>query len=512
MFWRVSSKFILLNSSFRTNMHGSVCLFSRYLQHLFEGENLEELDISSSTSSDNIFKSSSSLSTGWTGTCPILKLYDGIQSDYTNEITSLNTVFSSNHQATMNSFQTTSNLIDNIFKIYTINSSRPSGSVGTLTPNFEAEFRDKTNSSLIGGEIYSNYINKLKPFMDEQNGNIQNQVNSLVNNNDFQSGIISAYSNYKKFDTAVATASNIMNENMLDLKDYFLTIQFWLMFFTWAYLLLFVLIIVLYIIYALKGYEPVYYILFILVNALFLMLLAEILMSSFFGQVRLICHEVPRAMNFIFTGAYMESGNSASYPAAFGRGDSNMTKMFTTCLNGDGNLDNLFIKSNNLTSLSSLQTSISSLHYRINQEIYASSSLLNDYNSISNNGILKGIHKLELMKNNLYTATDGFGNDEIYKILSTIRTNLDSVECGKTYEYYVIKQSDCPSGSIILNTIYETPGQYHCYIIQNLANGASASYINTGCDNTYINNAISFIKEINTLLDNRLIAVLQDMI
>ena len=28
-------------------MHGSVCLFSKYLNHLLEGENLEELDISS---------------------------------------------------------------------------------------------------------------------------------------------------------------------------------------------------------------------------------------------------------------------------------------------------------------------------------------------------------------------------------------------------------------------------------------------------------------------------------
>ena len=35
-------------------MHGSVCLLSRYLDHLLEGENLDELDISSASSSDNI--------------------------------------------------------------------------------------------------------------------------------------------------------------------------------------------------------------------------------------------------------------------------------------------------------------------------------------------------------------------------------------------------------------------------------------------------------------------------
>ena len=36
-------------------MHGSVCLLNKYLSHLLEGENSEELDISSASSSDNIF-------------------------------------------------------------------------------------------------------------------------------------------------------------------------------------------------------------------------------------------------------------------------------------------------------------------------------------------------------------------------------------------------------------------------------------------------------------------------
>ena len=136
-----------------------------------------------------------------------------------------------------------------------------------------------------------------------------------------------------------------MNNRILDLKDYFLSIQFVLMFFTWAYLFFFVCIIMVYIIYMWKNYNILWYFLIVLVNILLVMMLVEIFIASFFGQLRLICHEVPRAMNFIFNGEYMVSGNSASYPAKFGTGNANMTKMFSTCLNGDGDLVKLFLSS-----------------------------------------------------------------------------------------------------------------------------------------------------------------------
>jgi hypothetical protein len=485
-------------------MHGSVCLFSKYLLHLFEGENLEELDISSKSSSNNVFTNVKSLSTGWTGTCPPLKLFNSIKNDYTNELSSLTSIFSSNHQRTLSAYNTTNNLINNLYAVLTITAARPSGSNNSLTPNFESEFRDKTNKSLIGGEIYYDFNNNLKPYIDELNSNIQTNTNSLLNSNRFKTSINDAYSNLVKFDTTVATASNVMNNRILDLKDYFLTLQFMLMFFTWGYLLFFFAIGLFYVIYLCKEYEALYYVILVLINLLFVMILLEIFLSSFFGQVRLICHEIPRAVNFIFTGNYMVSGNSGSYPAQFGRGDSNMTKMFTSCLNGDGNLISLFIKSSDLSAFNSLRNEVNFLFVKLNSELISSNLVLNKYNSIQNSIFLNAILKLELMKENLYLASEGFGDDDIYNILYNIRKNLDSENCSLSNEYYVIKESDCPTGSTKLSTIYNVTGVTHCYIIQNLSNGANASYKGFSCGNDYINKAISFIKQIDYLLDNRL--------
>ena len=465
---------------------------------------MNELDISTASSTDNIFVNQKSLSTGWTGTCPILQLFSSVQTDYTSQISSLSTAISSIHTNTMNSYVTTSELMDDIFTVSKITEIHPSGSTHVLIPKFESQFNDKSNTSLIGGEIYYDFNNKLKSYIEEQDKNIITKVNNLINTDSFKTGIDSAYTNFVNFDNTVATAANVMNNRMLDLKDYFLTLQFLLLFFTWGYLLIFVAIIVLYIIYACEGYEIVYYIIFVLVNVLFVFILVEIFLASFFGQVRLICHEIPRAINFIFTGTYMASGNSASYPAQFGRGNSNMTKMFTTCLNEDRDLTNLFITSKDLSSLSSLQSDVSNLYNQISNSTYESNLILNNYDSIKSSAFLKGIYELELMKNNLYLASEGFGDDDIFNILSNIRSNLDNENCSMTYEYYVIKESDCPSEGIKPNTIYSTSGQYHCYIIQNLLDGAKASYTGSSCDNNYINTAITFIKQINTLLDSRL--------
>ena len=465
---------------------------------------MNELDISTASSTDNIFVNQKSLSTGWTGTCPILQLFSSVQTDYTSQISSLSTAISSIHTNTMNSYVTTSELMDDIFTVSKITEIHPSGSTHVLIPKFESQFNDKSNTSLIGGEIYYDFNNKLKSYIEEQDKNTITKVNNLINTDSFKTGIDSAYTNFVNFDNTVATAANVMNNRMLDLKDYFLTLQFLLLFFTWGYLLIFVAIIVLYIIYACEGYEIVYYIIFVLVNVLFVFILVEIFLASFFGQVRLICHEIPRAINFIFTGTYMVSGNSASYPAQFGRGNSNMTKMFTTCLNEDRDLTNLFIASKDLSSLSSLQSDVSNLYNQISNSTYESNLVLNNYDSIKSSAFLKGIYELELMKNNLYLASEGFGDDDIFNILSNIRSNLDNENCSMTYEYYVIKESDCPSEGIKPNTIYSTSGQYHCYIIQNLLDGAKASYTGSSCDNNYINTAITFIKQINTLLDSRL--------
>ena len=485
-------------------MHGSVCIFSRYLNNLLDGENIDELDISSASSSDNVFSNKKTLSTGWEGTCPLVNQYNNIYNNYSAQLTSLNTLMTTNHNNLLSYFSSTNTLVNNLYTVSYISSTLPSGSTSSLLIKSEYEFSDKTNSSLIGGKIYNDFNNNLKANVESLNGTIKTNINSFINNNAYVSNIKDAYDNFVNFDVAVATAANVMNNNILDLKDYFLTLQFILMFFTWAYMFFFGVIILLYIIYACKKYNILWYFIVILINILLIMMLVEIFMSSFFGQVRLICHEVPRAMNFIFTGSYMVSGNSASYPAKFGTGNANMTKMFTECLNGDGDLASLFISSSDMSTISNLKDSVTSLYINVKNISEKSNTLTNNYANILNSDILKAIIKLETMKENLYMATEGFGNDDIYTILNNIRTNLDLANCSMTEEYYVIRESDCPSGSVLQTTISNTSGTIHCYIIQNLLSTASASYANAGCDNSYINTAITYIKEIYNLIDARL--------
>ena len=499
-------------SAFRKNMHGSVCLLSRYLNNLLEGENLDELDISSASSADNIFSNQQSLSTGWKGTCALVNQYDNIYSDYSSDLNILNTLLTTNHNNLLNHFSATNTLINNLYTVKYITSGRPSGSTASLLLNSEYEFSNSANSSLIGGKIYIDFVDNLLFNIESLNRTIKPSITTFLNNNAYRNNINDAYENFVNFDIAVATAANVMNINMLDLKDYFFTLQFILMFFTWAYLFFFGLTILLYIIYACKKYNILWYFIIILLHILLLMMLVEIFMSSFFGQVRLICHEIPRAINFIFTGTYMVSGNSASYPAKFGTGNSNMTKVFTECLNGDGDLANLFSLKSEISTITDIKNIVTSFYMSVKNMIEKSNIAMNNYDSVLNSAITKGIIKLETMKSNLNMATEGLGSDDIYNILNTIRTNLDSTNCSMNEEYYVIKASDCPSGSIQLTTIYNTTGALHCYVIPNLSSSASASYINSGCDNTYINTAITFIKEIDSLIDSRLtqLKLLQD--
>ena len=500
LFWN----FIFLYSAFRTNMHGSVCLFSRYLNNLLEGENLDELDISSASSSNNIFSDQNSLSTGWKGTCQLVNQYNDIYSDYSTELNSLNALMTTNLNELLNYFSVTNSLLTNLFTANYITSSRPSGSTASLLPKSEYEFSDMTNTSLIGGKIYKDFVDNLLANLLNLNDTIKIYINHFLSSDAHKGNINDAYTNFANFDVAVATAANIMNENMLDLKDYFNVLQFIVMFFTWAYMFFFGVTILLYIIYACKKINLLWYFIVILIHILLFMMLVEIFMASFFGQVRLICNEIPRAINFIFTGTYMTSGNSGSYPAKFGTGNANMTKMFTECLNGDGDLANLFLSSSVTSTISDIKSRITNLYINMKSMVDKSNIATNNYNYLLNSDLTKGIIKLETMKDNLYMATEGFGSDDIYYILNVIRTNLDSTNCSMAEEYYVIKDADCPSGSVRLTTIYNTTGTLHCYVIPSLSSSASASYVNSGCNNDYINTAITFIKEIYSSIDSRL--------
>jgi hypothetical protein len=319
------------------------------MDHLLNGENLEELDISSASSSDNIFSNQNTLSTGWKGTCPLVNFYDSIHSNYSTQLNSLVNTFTTQHNSLLQTYSGINNIFDTVFTTKTTTLSRPSAIFGSLTPKFESEFSDRNNKDTIGGKIYSDFLVKIKPCVEILNTTIKNGVQEFEKNDAKTKSLDLAYENFVNFDKTVADASSVINTNMIDLKDYFLSWQFNLMFFTWGFMFFFVLLIFFYIIYnCCKESNFLWYLIIILVHILLILMLLEILVSSFFGQFRLICHEIPKAMNFIFTGTYITSGNSASYPAKFGTGNTNMTTMFSHCLNGNGNLTTLIFEINRI--------------------------------------------------------------------------------------------------------------------------------------------------------------------
>ena len=294
----------------------------------------------------------------------------------------------------------------------------------------------------------------------------------------------------------------------LDDKDYILDVlQIMFLVITCIYLVIFVAIVIFYIIYVCKGVDCLYYVLLVLINLMLLFAIWEIINAALFGGVRLFCHEGPRALNFIFTGTYILNGNTNSYPAKFGNNDEMQIKLFDICLNGDGDLTKLFFTSNDISSLKNLKDDASNYYNKMINIFDNSNILINSYDEIENNAYLNSIIKLEQIQNNLYIASEGFGDNDIKTILNNITSLLTNCEIKN--EYYVVKESECPSGSTVSNTISTASSTVHCYIIQNL-DSTEAKYTSSVSDckiddiNTYINNAVNFIKEINNILIKRI--------
>ena len=99
------------------------------------------------------------LSTGWTGTCPLVNFYDTIYSNYSTQLTSLINDFTSDHNSLINSYEGFNNLLNNLFTTTRTTVSRPSAITGGLLPKCESEFSDRTNTETIGGQINSNILN-----------------------------------------------------------------------------------------------------------------------------------------------------------------------------------------------------------------------------------------------------------------------------------------------------------------------------------------------------------------
>ena len=246
-------------------------------------------------------------------------------------------------------------------------------------------------------------------------------------------------------------------------------------------------------------------------NLFVIFTLWAIVLGALFQGIRLFVRESPRVMQFLFTGDYILNGNTDAYPPKFGYKDQTQINFFTTCLNGNGDLFSNYLNKdilNNILSRTQYILDITNeLYLEIDSQIQYSNLVKNTYDVINNASYLYStIAKLEEIKNNLYLASEGFDTDDIREIINNIRTILDNSTCQMTFEYYVIKSSDCPKYSVVLTEITNTVENiYHCYVIQNLTSGTRAQYTGTtSCDNDYINNAIAFIKEINTILNTRI--------
>jgi hypothetical protein len=506
-------------SSFRYNFHGSVCLLSKFFQHFLEGENLYELDLNNYNDIDgNSFDYSTSLSSNWKGTCDLLEKITYFKNNYTNDLSILNTTLEISscssdtlcHKNTLNYFQTTSNLIDQLSTIKSISSQRPSGSIGQLTPNFELEFQNMSDLNTLGGIIYDNYVDNLMINMFSL-GIIHFYSTEYIYNYGLNNELNEEYKNLMNFDKTVATAASIIMTNFINDKKLILNFfQFMFIFIFTGYLGTLVCIIIFLIVYQVEKYHHLYYFLIGFINLCVIFSLWAIVLGALFQGIRLFVRESPRVMQFLFTDDYILNGNTDAYPAKFGYNDQTQIDLFSTCLNGNGDLLSNYLNKNKLNNILTQTKYILDMAYElyldINTQIQNSNLIKNSYNVISNSSYLySSITKLEEIKNNLYLASDGFDADDIREIINTIRTNLDSASCQMSFEYYVIKKSDCPKYSILLTEITNAVEYiYHCYVIQDLVSGTRAQYTGTSCGNEYINNAIIFIKEISDILNTRI--------
>ena len=496
-----------------------MCLLSKFFQHFLEGENLYELDLKNYNDIDgNSYSLTSSLSSNWKGTCDLIEKLNYFKNNYTNTLSILNTTLETSscssdtlcHKNTMNNFETTSNLIEKLDTINSISSARPSGNSTQLTPNFELEFQNRSDLNSMGGIIFNNYINNLVADISDLEI-IQLGATAYINYYEITNELNDEYKNIMNFDKTVSSAASIIMTNYINDKKLILNFfQFMFIFIFTGYLGTLTCIIIFLIIYQLEKYRCLYYFLIGFINLFVIFALWAIVLSALFQGIRLFVRESPRVMKFLFTEDYILNGNTDAYPPKFGYQDQTQINFFDICLNGNGDLLSNYLNKNKLIDILTVTQNIlglsHNLYSNINTDIQNSNLIKNSYDILNNESYLySSIIKLEEIKNNLYLASEGFENDDIREIINNIRTNLDKTSCQMTFEYYVIKKSDCPRYSIILTEITNTVENiYHCYVIQDLVSGTRAQYTGTTCNNDYINNAIAFIKEIDSMLNNRI--------
>lgn len=467
----------------------------------------------------NIYGYTTTLSSNWKGTCSLIESISNLRGNYTNNFNLLNSTLDTSictsniicHKNTLNYYGAVTSLISQLNNISYISSTRPSGSTDALILKFESEFQNLSDTDTMGGLIYRDYINNLVDYFASLNS-LYVGAKSYVNNYGLITELNEAYYNILNLDKTVASAASIIMTNFINDKKLILNFfQFMFIFIFTGYLGAITVVIILFIIFQCEKYRRLYNYLIGFINLFAFLAIWSIVLSALFQGIRHFVRESPRVMQFLFLEDYILYGNTDSYPPKFGFRDQTMIDFLSTCLNGDGDLFSQYLSKSRLNTIlsqtNSLLSTSNNLYSQTSSKIKASNIVTNSYNNIINASyIYSSILKLEEIYNNLYLASEAFGDDDIRSILDNIRAYLDSEYCGMYFEYYVIKKSDCPRYSIILNQITNTVDNiYHCYIIQDLITGTSAQYHNaTACGNDYINNAIDFIKNINDILKNRI--------
>ena len=468
--------------------------------------------------SNSVFGYTTSLSSNWKGTCNLIEEITYFKNNYTNNLSLLNSTMQTStcasnvicHKSTQDYFDLTNQLIEELKNTSSITSTRPSGLTTTLTPIFEQEFQNFSDLNTMGGLIYNNFTNNLLiNFLGLEL--LQLYGEEYSNSYGLSDDLNNEYNNILYFDRTVSSAASIIMANYISDKKLILNFfQFMFIFIFTGYLGSVTCVIIFLIIYECEKYSCLYYYLIGFLNLCMIFAVWAVVLGALFQGIRLFVRESPRVMRFLFTEDYILNGNTDFYPPKFGYKDQTQIDLFTSCLNGDGDLLSNFVNKEELNNIlvatqQFLELSID-IFADINYDIQNSNLISNSYNNIKNNSfIYSSILKLEEIQNNLYLASEGFDGDDIREIINTIRNNLDSQYCQMTFEYYVIKKSDCPKYSIILTEITNTVEYiYHCYVIQDLSSTTTAQYTNTSCNNDYINNAITFIKEINTILTTRI--------
>lgn len=524
-FWRVRIYYLfsliifLYFSSFRIHVRGSTCLFSKYLIHFLEGEDVEDLDISKEGSNSNVFTKINNLSSGWKGTCEAKLAINNIKTNYSQYITSLNSAFEKSstltegsHQITLNNYEKTVSSFNEISKISSIPATlRPSEISQELIPEFENQFKISEEQSTIGGEMNSIFQNYLQNYVETLKNDISPSITTLSKGDNLSNNIVTASNAMSNFDSTVATATQVLSKNFLNMSDDLLgPFQFQFEFISCAYLIFFVFTMVFLIIYICKTNKIIYIILVILLNFLLILCVYEDVLAALFGGARLVLHEGPRILTYIFTGSYMTEGNNG-YPAKFGNGDKTQAELFDICLNGDGDLSKKFFPQSILESFipqeQNIKNKINNLYQNVQKCVDNSNILTTPYDSLDNSIFVSTIIKLEEMKKNIFIASEDFGDDDIFSLLNNIKNHLSTPNCDKENEKFVIKSSDC-QGIQTFTTIQSDPNP-HCYVIQDLVDGEKVNYPNESCKNDYTNKVITFVKKVDELLTERIKKVKQ---